>query len=88
MEQSVFSDLQRLQMELGSLKTSSERSIRDLVDFQRKSMDDFQILWDHVNELQEVSNLTTKNMEDIYDKDILSLQNFKSTTENEMAKLR
>ena len=64
-------------MELARLKTSSERSVAELLGFRRKARDDFQMLWDHVNELQEISNLTTKNMEDIYDKDILSLQNFK-----------
>ena len=57
-------------------------------DFQRVAKDDFQRLWDNVNELQEIANVTTKNMEDIYDKDILPLQNFKTATENDMNKLR
>ena len=62
--------------------------MKEMNDFQRVAKDDFQRLWDNVNELQEIANVTTKNMEDIYDKDILPLQNFKTATENDMNKLR
>ena len=57
-------------------------------EFERTSKDDFQRVWDNINELHEVTNITLKNMEDIYDEDILPLQNFKTSTENDMNKLR
>lgn len=41
-----------------------------------------------MNEIQEVSNVTARHLEDIYEKDILKLQNFQSTTENGLSKLR
>ena len=45
-------------------------------------------LWDNVNEIQEVSNVTARHLEDIYEKDILKLQNFQSLAQHEIDKLR
>ena len=87
-EDSIWADLQRLQLQLRQFQTLSEGHMKETNDFQRVAKDDFQRLWDNVNELQEIANVTTKNMEDIYDKDILPLQNFKTATENDMNKLR
>ena len=87
-EDSIFVDLQRLQLQLRQFQSLSEGHQKEMNDFQRVARDDFQRLWDNVNELQEIANVTTKNMEDIYDKDILPLQNFKTATENDMNKLR
>ena len=87
-EDSIFVDLQRLQLQLRQFQSLSEGHMKEMNDFQRVAKDDFQRLWDNVNELQEIANVTTKNMEDIYDKDILPLQNFKTATENDMNKLR
>ena len=87
-EDSIFVDLQRLQLQLRQFQSLSEGHQKEMNDFQRVAKDDFQRLWDNVNELQEIANVTTKNMEDIYDKDILPLQNFKTATENDMNKLR
>lgn len=62
--------------------------MKEIKSFERTAKDDFQRLWDHVNELQEVTNITSKHMEDIYDKDILPLQNFKALTEAKLTKLK
>ena len=62
--------------------------MKEIKQFRRTAKDDFQRLWDHVNELQEITNVTTKNIEEIYDKDILPLQNFKSTSVNDINKVR
>ena len=62
--------------------------MREIKQFKRTAKDDFQRLWDHVNELQEITNVTTKTIEEIYDKDILPLQNFKAAVENDMKKVR
>ena len=42
--------------------------MREIKQFERTAKDDFQRLWDNVNELQEITNVTTKNIEEIYDK--------------------
>ena len=62
--------------------------MKNINDFERNAEDDFQRIWDNINELQEITNITMKNMEDIYDKDILPLQNFKTSAENDMKKVR
>ena len=55
---------------------------------ERDFSDDIQNIWDNVNELQELTNITTTNIEDIYDKDILKLQNFQNLMEGELSKLK
>ena len=88
LSESFFVDLQRIQLQLQQFQTLSERHMKEMNDFERTANDDFQRVWDNINELHEITNITLKNMEDIYDKDILPLQNFKTSTENEMNKLR
>ena len=45
---------------------------------ERDSEDEVTKIWDNIHELQEVSNLTTRNLDEIYDKDILKMQNFQT----------
>ena len=45
-------------------------------------------MWDNVNELQELTNITTRNIEEIYDKDILRLQNFQNLVEGDLKKMK
>ena len=87
-DDSIFIDLQTLQLQLRQFQTLSQTHMREMNEFERVAKDDFQRLWDNVNELHELTNITSKNMEDIYDKDVLPLQNFKTASENEMNKLR
>ena len=55
---------------------------------QRKSQDEDQRIWDNVNELQEEMNITKRNIEDIYDKDILRLQNLQNALNGDVRKLK
>ena len=55
---------------------------------QRKSQDESQRIWDNVNELQEEMNITKRNIEDIYDKDILRLQNLQNSLNGDVRKLK
>ncbi len=59
-----------------------------LQDFRRKTTDDVQRIWDSVNELHETTNMTARHMEDIYDKDVLKLQDFRASAEKKLNKLR
>ena len=43
---------------------------------------------DNINELQELTNITTRNIEEIYDKDILRLQNFQNVIEGDVKKIK
>ena len=87
-EDSIWADLQRLQLQLRQFQSLSEGHMKEMNDFQRVAKDDFQRLWDNVNELQEITNVTTKNMEDIYDKDVVALQDFRTSAEQEVKRLR
>ena len=55
---------------------------------ERKSQDDSQRMMDNINELQELTNITTRNIEEIYDKDILRLQNFQNVIEGDVKKIK
>ena len=55
---------------------------------ERSCQDETQKIWDNINELQELTNITTRNIEDIYDKDILRLQNFQTVFEGDLHKIK
>ena len=55
---------------------------------ESNSQDEVTKIWDNIHDLQEVSNMTTKNLDEIYDKDILKMQNFQIIVEGELAKLK
>ena len=55
---------------------------------ERNSQDEVTKIWDNIHDLHELANLTTKNVEEIYDKDILKMQNFQIIVEGELAKLK
>ena len=55
---------------------------------ERNSQDEVTKLWDNIHDLHELANLTTKNLDEIYDKDILKTQNFQIIAEGELTKLK
>ena len=55
---------------------------------ERNSQDEVTKVWDNIHDLHELANLTTKNVEEIYDKDILKMQNFQIIVEGELTKLK
>ncbi|TRY70161.1 hypothetical protein TCAL_01222 [Tigriopus californicus] len=85
---SVFADLERLQAEISRLQDSYQQDMKVLRQFRLTSKDETQRVWDNINELQEITNVTSKNVEDIYEKDILQLQNFQSSTKSDLQNLR
>ncbi len=85
---SVFADLERLQLELSRMQDNYNSEVGQLLEFRRKTADEVQRMWDSVNELQETANVTARHVEDIYDKDVLRLQDFRSSAEGELTKLR
>ena len=73
-------------------KYLSRNSVNDVtVRFsllERNSQDEVTKIWDNIHDLHELANLTTKNVDDIYDKDILKMQNFQIIVEGELTKLK
>ena len=55
---------------------------------ERNSQDEVSKIWDNIHDLHELANLTTKNVDEIYDKDILKMQNFQIIVEGELTKLK
>ena len=74
-------------MGLSRLREDHNSEFNDFLQFKRKTTDDLQRVWDSVNELAEISNVTTKHLEELYDKDLLKLQNFQSYAENMLQRL-
>ena len=73
-------------------KYLSRNSVNDVtVRFsllERNSQDEVTKIWDNIHDLHELANLTTKNVDEIYDKDILKMQNFQIIVEGELTKLK
>ena len=79
---------ERLDEQYRSIQTTFHTYQTKLQVLERSSQDESQRMWDNLNELQELTNITTKNIEDIYDKDILRLQNFQNLFEGDLTKLK
>ena len=94
----VEGQMSQVKMELNGFKTRFQvdrfktTSFFSLPSFfqvlTRSGQEDAQKVWDNLNELQEITNITTRNIEDIYDKDILKLQNFQNTVKEDLRKMR
>ena len=79
---------ERLDEEYRSLQISFHGYNTKMQVLERSCQDETQKIWDNINELQELTNITTRNIEDIYDKDILRLQNFQTVFEGDLHKLK
>jgi len=62
--------------------------VSPLLSFRRSSADDLQRLWDSVGELKEATNVTARNVEDLYDKDLLQLQEFRAKAEAQLGRIK
>ena len=80
--------IERLDDQYRSVKITMNGYKTKFEVLDRKSQEDSQRLWDNVNELQELTNITTRNIEEIYDKDILRLQNFQNLIEGDFKKMK
>jgi len=87
-DKAILSDLDRVEMSVRGMKVSFQNFQVAADSFYLKSEDGRQRIWDVMNELQEITNLTTRNIEEIYDKDILRLHNVQNSIESEIDKLK
>ena len=85
---SLFADLERVQMQVARLGKTQEKESRDIFEFRRAAEDDLARMWDDVHELQEFANASARQLEDIYDKDVVALQDFRTSAEQEVKRLR
>ena len=64
------------------------KDISDLLEFEKEIKTDVVKLWDNMYDMQELSNITSRNIDEMYDKDILILHNFRTETTNQLSKLQ
>ena len=55
---------------------------------ERNSQDETLRIWDNLHDLQELSNVTSKTLEEMYDKDIIILQQFQSVAQEELKRIK
>ena len=55
---------------------------------ERRAQDERQRMWENIDELQELTNITMRNIEEIYDKDILRLQNSHHMMKGDLKKMK
>ena len=71
---SLFADLERIQMQVARLSKAHEKEFSQLFKFRRSAEDNLAQMWDDVHELQESANASARQLEEIYDKDVVALQ--------------
>ena len=71
---SLFADLERIQMQVARLNKAHEKEFGELFKFRRSAEDNLAQMWDDVHELQESANASARQLEEIYDKDVVALQ--------------
>ena len=71
-----------------TMKTSFDGFNVRFTTMERNSQDEVHRLWDNMHDLQELSNITSKNLEEIYDKDILNLQHFQNVAQEELKRIK
>ena len=64
------------------------KDISDLLEFEKEIKTDVHKLWDNVYDMQELGNITSRYIDEMYDKDILILHNFRTETTNQLSKLQ
>ena len=70
------------------MKSSSDGFRIKLTMFERNTQEASLRLWDNIHDLQELSNVTSRNLEEIYDKDIIKLQHFQNVAEEQLKRLK
>jgi hypothetical protein len=75
-------------MQVTRLSQTHETEFGTLWKFRREAEDDLSRMKANVIELQESANVTSRHIEDIYDKDVIALQDFRTVAENEMKRIR
>ena len=83
-----FIILDRLEQMYVNMKSSFDGFNVKYTMLERNSQDEVQRLWDNLHDLQELSNITSKNLEEIYDKDIQSLQHFQNVATEELKRIK
>ena len=83
-----YVSLDRLEELYLNLKSSFNGFDVKLTMIDRNSQDETLKIWDNLHDLQELSNVTSKNLEEIYDKEIINLIHFQSVAQEELKRIK
>ena len=79
---------ERLDEEYRNLKLTLNGYKTKFEIVERQGQDERQRMWDNIDELQELTNITMRNIDEIYDKDILRLQNNQHMIKGDLKKMK
>ena len=88
LENQFFLDIRNIKQQITEMEREFGKDISDLLEFEKEIKTDVLKLWDNVYDMQELSNITSRNIDEMYDKDILILHNFRTETTNQLSKLQ
>jgi len=83
-----YDEVDRLEELYLNLKSSFNGFDVKLTMIDRNSQDETLKIWDNLHDLQELSNVTSKNLEEIYDKEIINLIHFQSVAQEELKRIK
>ena len=88
LENQFFLDVRNIKQQVTEMEREFGKDISDLLEFEKEIKTDVHKIWDNVYDMQELGNITSRNIDEMYDKDILILHNFRTETTNQLSKLQ
>merc|ERR1719232_338975 len=83
-----YEEVDRLDDLFRTMKQSFDSFGVKFTMMERTSQDETSRIWDNLHDLQELSNVTSKTLEEMYDKDIITLQHFQNVAQEELKRIK
>ena len=83
-----YEEVDRLEDLFRTMKQSFDSFGVKFTMMERSSQDETSRIWDNLHDLQELSNVTSKTLEEMYDKDIITLQHFQNVAQEELKRIK
>ena len=83
-----YEEVDRLEDLFRTMKQSFDSFGVKFTMMERNSQDETLRIWDNLHDLQELSNVTSKTLEEMYDKDIITLQQFQNVAQEELKRIK
>lgn len=83
-----YEEVDRLEELFLTMKQSFDSFGVKFTMMERNSQDETLRIWDNLHDLQELSNVTSKTLEEMYDKDIITLQQFQNVAQEELKRIK
>ena len=68
LENQFFLDVRNIKQQVTEMEREFGKDISDLLEFEKEIKTDVHKIWDNVYDMQELGNITSRNIDEMYDK--------------------